>query len=148
MTAIAEYWRAFFNAEPGAEVQVMHILPPPPFPIIVAEPGYTGPPLIQPLPITEETAALRAKEEKEGKTLLDRTVKMLSASGIRATSVLHRGDAATEIIEYVKAHKIDLIVAGSRGLSRIRSWLMGSVSRKLVHYSGCSVLVVRGPKGE
>jgi len=42
-----------------------------------------------------------------------------------------------------KDQKIDLIVTGSRGLGQIRSWLMGSVSRKLVHYSGCSVLVVR-----
>jgi nucleotide-binding universal stress UspA family protein len=44
----------------------------------------------------------------------------------------------------VKQNQIDLIVAGSRGLSRVRSWLLGSVSRKLVHYSGCSVLIVRG----
>jgi nucleotide-binding universal stress UspA family protein len=43
--------------------------------------------------------------------------------------------------------KVDLLVTGSRGHSPIRSWMMGSVSRKLVHYSGCSVLVVRQPPG-
>jgi nucleotide-binding universal stress UspA family protein len=41
-----------------------------------------------------------------------------------------------------------LIVAGSRGLSEFQGWWMGSVSRKLVHYSNCSVLIVKRPKKE
>ena len=55
-----------------------------------------------------------------------------------------RGDAATEIIEYANQNQIDLIVAGSRGLSQMRRLLLGSLSRKLVHYAGCSVLIVKG----
>ena len=58
--------------------------------------------------------------------------------------MLVRGDAATEIIDYAKERKVDLIVAGSRGLSQVRGWLLGSVSRKLVHYAPCSVLIVKG----
>ena len=61
---------------------------------------------------------------------------------------LTRGDAATEIIDYVKSNEIDLIVAGSRGLGQFEGMWMGSVSRKLVHYSNCSVLIVKGPKKE
>ena len=64
--------------------------------------------------------------------------------GIETTSVLMRGDAATEIIEYANQNQIDLIVAGSRGLSQMRRLLLGSLSRKLVHYAGCSVLIVKG----
>ena len=93
--------------------------------------------------IMEMDAALQAKEERAGQELLDTTVNSLQSLGLAASSVLKRGDAATEIIDYVKEQKIDLIVIGSRGLSHIRSWLMGSVTRKLVHYSECSVLVVR-----
>jgi nucleotide-binding universal stress UspA family protein len=48
-------------------------------------------------------------------------------------------DAATEIIEYVKAHQIDLILAGSSGQSQIKRLLLGSQSSKFVHYAGCSV---------
>jgi len=70
--------------------------------------------------------------------------EILATSQLKLKTVLKGGDAGTEIIEYVKKNKIDLIVAASRGLSRVRSWLLGSVSRKLVHYSGCSVLTVRG----
>ncbi len=54
-----------------------------------------------------------------------------------------RGDAAKEIIEYAKDNNINLIVSGSRGLSQFKGWLLGSVSRKLVHYSECSVLIVK-----
>jgi nucleotide-binding universal stress UspA family protein len=71
-------------------------------------------------------------------------VEALKSSGVQATSILKRGDAATEIIEYVKANHVDLIAAGSRGLSQVRGWLLGSVSRKLLHYAGCSVLIVKG----
>jgi nucleotide-binding universal stress UspA family protein len=130
----------------GVGLQVMHVLPPPPFPLVIAEPPYSGLAMVEPLLVPEEVAAQRASEEQAGQALLDRAVKALKTHGLAATTVLKRGDAATEIIEYAKKQQIDMIVTGSRGLSQFRSWLMGSVSRKLVHYSGCSVLVVRGPE--
>jgi nucleotide-binding universal stress UspA family protein len=71
-------------------------------------------------------------------------VKTLESGGIQAKGVLLRGDAATEIIEYVNANQVDLIIAGSRGLSQMKRLLLGSLSRKLVHYAGCSVLLVKG----
>jgi nucleotide-binding universal stress UspA family protein len=135
-----------FPLPDGVSVDVMHVLPPPPFPLVVSEPAYSGMAIVEPLPVPEEVAALRLREEELGQKLLDCTVKELKKYSLAATSVLKRGDAATEIIEYAKKQEIDLIVTGSRGLSQFRSWLMGSVSRKLVHYSGCSVLVVRGPQ--
>ena len=94
---------------------------------------------------TEELLAKQAEEEeRQGGVLLDQTIMALSDFGIEATSVLMRGDAATEIIEYSNQNQIDLIVAGSRGLSQMRRLLLGSLSRKLVHYAGCSVLIVKG----
>ena len=94
---------------------------------------------------TEELLVKQAEEEEQqGKVLLDQTINELGDFGIEATSVLVRGDAATEIIEYSNQEQIDLIVAGSRGLSQMRRLLLGSLSRKLVHYAGCSVLIVKG----
>jgi nucleotide-binding universal stress UspA family protein len=92
---------------------------------------------------SEEAAGLRTKEDKEGQALVDSTLEALQGMGKPAEGILKRGDAATEIMAVVKEHNIDLLISGSRGLTPIRSWMMGSVSRKLVHYSGCSVLVVR-----
>ena len=129
----------------GLRVQVMHVLPPPPMPIIYPDTSYAGMQIATPEKLSEIEAALQANEEKAGRALLDQTINSLQTFGMPATGILKRGDAATEIIKYAKENKVDLIVTGARGLSHFRSWLMGSVPRKLVHYSGCSVLVVRSP---
>jgi nucleotide-binding universal stress UspA family protein len=132
---------ARFPLPEKAEMRVMHVLPPQ-YQVIATEMPY-GHTFEQPLMITEEIARQRAAEEAEGCRLLEGMAGLLAASGLPVKTVLKRGDAATEIIEYVQKNQVDLIVAGSRGLSQMRSWLLGSVSRKLVHYSNCSVLVVR-----
>ena len=96
----------------------------------------------------EEETKIKEKQEKEGQALLNRTRASLQKVGIDSASVLVRGDAATEIMEYTDKEDMDLIVAGSRGLSQFQGWLMGSVSRKLVHYSNCSVLIVKQPEAK
>ena len=127
------------------EVRVMHVLPPAQQPLGM-EPHLDGWRYQQ--IIDEADTVLMERQEKKGKALLDRTCKLLKQKGIEAAPVLSRGDAATEIIDYAKANKVDLIFAGSRGLSQFKGWWMGSVSRKLVHYSNCSILIVKGPGKE
>jgi len=129
----------------SVEVKVMHVLPPEIELHMLDQYWPAGSEAIFPsqsYPVLEKRAQPE-KQERQGKRLLDRAIKSLAASGIHATSVLARGDAATEIIHYVRQHDVDLIVAGSRGLGQVRGWLLGSVSRKLVHYAGCSVLIVK-----
>jgi nucleotide-binding universal stress UspA family protein len=125
----------------AARLRVMHVLPPPPIPMMIVMTTMGNVPIAS--QDSGEAAALRAKEEKEGQALVESTCKALQAMGKPAEGFLKRGDAATEIMAVVKEQNIDLLVTGSRGLSPIRSWMMGSVSRKMVHYSGCSVLMVR-----
>jgi nucleotide-binding universal stress UspA family protein len=127
------------------EVRVMHILPPTPSPALIARSWPAGSEAMAPMPSyeTEQMLAKQAEEEESlGKTILQESIETLDQFGIEASSVLMRGDAATEIIEYAKENQIDLIVTGSRGLSQMRRLLLGSLSRKLVHYAGCSVLIV------
>ena len=123
---------------------VLHVLPPPPIPMLYMQTTLGSTPVaFQDL---GEAAALAAQEELEGQALLDNALAALRAAGKPAKGLLKRGDAASEIMAAAREMEIDLLVSGSRGHSPIRSWMMGSVSRKLVHYSGCSVLVVRQPK--
>ena len=129
-----------------AEVQVMHVIPPPQ-PLLSMEPQLGGWQTVY-LPPPVDDSARQKKQEQKGLALLKRTCDLLQKQGISATPILKQGDAATEIMDYVKANKFDLIVAGSRGRGQFSSWWMGSVSRKLVHYSNCSILVVRGPSGK
>lgn len=138
---------ATFPLPAEAELHLAHVLPPFISPAMVAR---TWPMGVEAVPQTPsyETEAILAKqaeeEEQKGQALLVRNQMYLEESGLSVVSALLRGDDATEIIDYVKDHQIDLIVAGARGLSRMRRLLLGSLTRKLLHYAGCSVLVVKG----
>jgi nucleotide-binding universal stress UspA family protein len=132
-----------FPLPDGVEVIVMNVVPPPVLPIIV-EPligSISVPPVIS--SVGEQDEDQRIAADMEGMRIIKATIESLARNGIHATAQLGRGDAAEEIIAFARNQSIDLIIAGSRGLGAVRGWLMGSVSRKLAHYSNCSVLIAR-----
>ena len=43
-------------------------------------------------------------------------------------------------------HNPDIIALGSRGLTAIESFLMGSVAERVARYANCSVLIGRAPR--
>jgi nucleotide-binding universal stress UspA family protein len=143
----ATHFMAKFPLPPDTELVVIHILPPAP----ILKTDY----IIRTWDIPEEviqdyTTMLNKEnqrkyedEKEKGEEYLSQSIQVLKSSAFNITSKLLRGDAATEIIDFAKKSDIDLIVAGSRGISQMQSWLVGSVSRKLVHYAPCSVLLVK-----
>jgi nucleotide-binding universal stress UspA family protein len=137
---------ANFPLPAGTEIKVMHVLPPV---YVPSRLPYAWPDAVMgPYPTAQDEGLMmkQAKEEEEeGKKLLAHAIDTLKSLERPATSQLSQGDAATEILEVSKNTSTDLIVVGSRGLSRIRGLLLGSVSRKLVHYANCSVLIVKSP---
>ncbi len=62
------------------------------------------------------------------------------ATRIRTT--IAQGDPAHAIVEYGKAHNVDLIVLGRRGLGGLAGLLMGSVSHKVAHMADCACMTV------
>jgi len=114
-------------------------------PEYIAQTWPMGAEIIQPVTpdMTKEYDAYIQEEERKGEQLLNSTANYLNENHIQSNPVLMRGDSASEILEYAQEIRPDLIVAGSRGLSQVQGWLLGSVSRKLVHYSKCSVLIVK-----
>lgn len=125
-----------------AIIQIVHVMEPVRIPAASIQQVYMGPDLI--IEKRLEAAAIRQSQlEQEGKYILSQASQALKASGAQTKTILLKGDPAEEILRYAENEKVDLIVAGSRGLSQVKSWLMGSVSRKLVHYAKCSVLIVK-----
>ena len=133
-----------FPLPADVDISILHVLPPS-VPTEVTLRAWTmGPEALYPPPLPAiEIEAMEEHEKQLGEQLLAETASILRRGGMSAQTILQRGDAASEIIEYAREHTIDLIVCGSRGLSQVTGWLLGSVSRKLVHYAGCSVLVVK-----
>lgn len=56
------------------------------------------------------------------------------------------GYPATEIIEFARENKIDLIVMGSHGLTGLAHVFFGSTADRVVRKAPCSVLTVRFPE--
>ena len=87
---------------------------------------------------------LRYPEVKEaGQALLDRDAERLVKAGYAVNGMLKLGHPADEIIKVADRQKVDLLVAGAKGLGAIARFFLGSVSTKVVQHSHCSVLVVR-----
>ncbi len=137
---------ANFPLPKQCSIHLMHVIPPIYEVDFITQAWPTGMDVTPPIPIENIEERLKEQaeaDEKYGQDLLQQTQHPFQEFGLETKTVLERGDAATQIINYAKEAEIDLIVAGSRGLSQVQSWLLGSLSRKLVHYAGCSVLIVK-----
>ena len=63
--------------------------------------------------------------------------------GVNVHSEVRSGDPAKEIVDLAVMTEADLIIIGSRGLSGIKKWVLGSVSEKVAQQSPCPVLIVK-----
>ncbi|MEI6509568.1 MAG: universal stress protein [bacterium] len=81
--------------------------------------------------------------QKEGQDVLEAAEESFSGSAATIDTVMEEGHAAGVILELAKKRNYDLIVLGSRGLSRVAGFLLGSVSDAVVHHAHCPVLIAR-----
>ena len=58
-------------------------------------------------------------------------------------TVLEEGDPPKVILDTAKKFKADIIVIGSRGLSQVKEFLLGSVSDSVIKRADIPVLVVK-----
>jgi nucleotide-binding universal stress UspA family protein len=70
--------------------------------------------------------------------------KALAQGAASVESVLLKGEVLETLLAWLAHHHQDLVVVGSRGLTRGRRLLLGSTSSGLVNQAPCPVLVVRG----
>lgn len=78
-----------------------------------------------------------------GKSFVHSCADKLEQAGFRASEAWEVGHPADEIMKIADKQKVDLIVAGAKGLGAVARFFLGSVSTRLVQHSTCSVLVVR-----
>ncbi len=99
-----------------------------------------------------ERRALAAMEKAGGLLLRDAARDARLALGQAATgprtkfqTVLAHGPVPQTIVRQARRLKADLILMGSRGLSDIQGFLLGSISRRVASLAPCSILVVKQP---
>jgi nucleotide-binding universal stress UspA family protein len=82
--------------------------------------------------------------DKEAKKVLEEAEQYLKKEKIEHSlgSILG-SNPSRALINVAKHEDFDLIIVGSRGLSNVASFLLGSVSRQVVSKAHCDVLVVK-----
>ena len=85
---------------------------------------------------------LFSKRKGEGQAILDSALENLDRPSFEVREELQEGPEAEAILKVAATIQSDIIVMGSRGLGAVRGLLLGSVSRKVLHYAACPVMVV------
>lgn len=87
--------------------------------------------------------SLKRQSQKEVKKFMAEAKKRCAQNGIVFNGKIIYGNQAWEITEFAAYKKFDLIVIGSRGMSRVKEAFLGSVANMVVHKSKVPVLVVK-----
>lgn len=63
--------------------------------------------------------------------------------GVEIKTEVAIGHPAEQIVRYAAENRCDIIVMGKKGKSKIESWLLGSVSKRVSTYAPCTVTIVK-----
>ncbi|GJL68509.1 MAG: hypothetical protein NPIRA06_11440 [Nitrospirales bacterium] len=86
----------------------------------------------------------RGKLVTETRLFLEQTKQeILEQRSLNTKSIVVEGLPGAEILQAMKDYQIDLIVLGTRGLSNVKRFLLGSTSDWVMREATCSVLLVR-----
>jgi nucleotide-binding universal stress UspA family protein len=94
---------------------------------------------IDAVPILEdEMTSLRQRAAE----YLDQQGAMIAGSGAKVLKVIKTGNIAGEIIRYASDNSLPLIALSSHGHSGLESWIIGSVTTKVLHAAQRSLFIV------
>jgi len=90
-----------------------------------------------------ETEAVIENSKRHHEELLVPLKDQAASLGLRAQLEVAVGHPAEQIIFHAEQYGVDLVVLGHRGKSLLKRLLLGSVSKRVIQYADCPVLVVR-----
>lgn len=119
--------------KPNAQILICHANMP-----IIADPDHADE---QTLRSFED---FNAKQKQRTHALLADAKSKLESLPYSINTLSIDGEPSSVLLSVAEQNNIDLMVVGARGLNPIQTFLLGSVSNKLLLYAKCSVLVCKG----
>ncbi|MBP1157245.1 MULTISPECIES: universal stress protein [unclassified Paenibacillus] len=116
------------NVMPGAKLEVIHVFN---MPVIIFGEAMITPP------------ADSSRIEYEHAELIVEKAKQTLSGLVRGEVFMKQGEPSKTIVSYAQESNCDLIVIGSRGLSAIGEFMLGSVSHYVLKHAKIPVLVVK-----
>lgn len=94
-------------------------------------------------PMSEvEREKLAEGVRKAAQQVIDRAKSAVDLAGLEVKELVRQGRPGERIIEAAEELDADAIVMGSRGMSDLRGMVVGSVSHRVSHTAGCTVITV------
>lgn len=111
--------------------------------LCVYDPPRNRVPPVGPHTETLDSDAMARFAEEVLDTVEAKTCRVLSDLGVRYMARREMGHPVEVIVGVAARSNVDLIVLGSRGLGGMESFLLGSVSDRVLHHAHCPVLIVK-----
>lgn len=120
----------------GAEITAIYVLSEPQFGSMAAMKRYYG-------NIRMANALVKTAEEQAHKWFAQ-AERMAKEEGVGIRSeVLQNGSIVQAIVDFASKKNMDLIVIATRGRTKFKKLLLGSVASGVITYAKCPVLVVK-----
>ena len=119
----------------GAQILLVHVVPP----------------LVFPSPVMEEFIAEQANYQFIDQ-VIQRSLEQMESTYVSRMGGYENvqvqvlsGHPASEILHFIEQEKVDLVVMGTHGFTGLAHFFLGSTAEKVVRRAGCSVLTVHHP---
>jgi len=117
----------------AAEVTLLSVFDPPVGQMALVDVAI---PVLDPIEISRYADEVQDTVEKN-------TGQVLEEAGVHYTARRETGHPVDVIVSVAARSHVDLIVMGSRGLGGLESFLLGSVSDRVLHHAHCPILIVK-----
>ncbi len=93
--------------------------------------------------VREQFSQIRQKTMENARQLVNRLAAPFQGQGLEIHPLVVEGIPGAQILTAIEQYQIDLVALGTKGLSGMKRFLLGSVSEWVLYDAPCSVLVVR-----
>jgi nucleotide-binding universal stress UspA family protein len=95
--------------------------------------------------VKEKEMEREEQAKREGMLVLDAINPMISKQGINIKKeVIEKSDSiAKAIIGYAKQNNYDVIIIGTKGMTAVEEFFLGSVANNVIHHAHCPVFAIR-----